>query len=289
MNGTVKPNGAFTSYWFEYGSTSALGSKTTTQSIGSGYPSIQAPAYVTGLAANTTYYYRLVAQNSYGKVAGVEYTFKTTQGVPPPRGSAPSPVTLSASGISRTTANISGTVNPDGSATQYWFEYGKTQDLGSTIGFISAGDGTAKVPVSASISNLDAATTYYFRVNAQNQFGTITGAIVSFKTSGPAATQPPVSVTKNATSVTASAATLHGTVDPNGLSTNYWFEYSTDSLLGSVLLKTTASKAVGSGNGAVSLSADVSGLASNTTYFFRIVGESSAGTVRGENLTFTTK
>ncbi|MES3004575.1 MAG: hypothetical protein V4690_00510 [Patescibacteria group bacterium] len=43
VNGTVNPRGAFTTYWYEYGFTTALGSKTNNQTIGSGFSSIQAP------------------------------------------------------------------------------------------------------------------------------------------------------------------------------------------------------------------------------------------------------
>ncbi len=289
MTGSVVPNGAFTTYWYEYGVSANLGTKTTTQTVGSGFRAISAPAYVTGLVANTNYQFRLVAENAYGRVAGATYSFRTTQGIPPPRGSAPAPVTLSASGVSRTTANLNGTVDPNQAETQFWFEYGKTSSLGNTIGFISAGNGDAKVPVSVSVSNLDPLSTYFFRVNAQNQFGTVNGAIVTFKTSGPSAPTAPTAVTRSAASVGASTVTLRGTVNPDGSATTYWFEYSTDSLLGSVLLKSTEAKAIGSGTSDVSAATDVSGLASKTNYYYRIVAQNILGTVRGEKVSFRTK
>src|SRR3990167_2305814 len=58
--GSVNPNGAFTNYWYEYGLTANLGTKTSSQSVGSGYALIPTPAYVTGLTKDTTYYFRLV-------------------------------------------------------------------------------------------------------------------------------------------------------------------------------------------------------------------------------------
>ena len=82
VNGTVNPKGAFTSYWYEYGTGSTLGKTSARQILGSGYRAISAPAYVTGLAADTSYSFRLVAENSYGKSAGAEYSFRTTRGTP---------------------------------------------------------------------------------------------------------------------------------------------------------------------------------------------------------------
>src|SRR3989344_3550377 len=60
VKGRFNPNGAATTYWFEYGKTSALGTKTSKYSIGSGFVKIYTPAYITGLEANTTYYFRLM-------------------------------------------------------------------------------------------------------------------------------------------------------------------------------------------------------------------------------------
>ncbi len=187
VNGTVNPKGSFTSYWYEYGKTADLGSKTNNQTMGSGFVTIQAPGYITNLTKNTTYYFRLVAENQNGRVAGTEYTFKTTDGTPAPTGSAPTTKTVNANGVSRTTANLNGEVTPNQNDTQYWFEYGTTPELGNTSAFSSVGDGKAKVPVSISLSDLKPLTTYYFRINAQNQFGTVNGSILNFKTTGPAA------------------------------------------------------------------------------------------------------
>lgn len=290
VNGTVNPKGAFTSYWYEYGTTVSLGNKTANQIVGSGFVVIQAPGYITNLVKNTTYYFRLVAENQHGKVASGQLTFKTTEGNPPPVGSAPTTKTIAADNISRTTANIKGEIIPNQNATQYWFEYGKSAELGNVSAFTNAGNGNVKIPVSISLSDLEPQTTYYFRINAQNQFGTINGSILNFKTLGPTSVTTPKVVSKDATAITASAATLNGTVNPSGAETKYWFEYSTDSLLGSVLLKTTSKVTLASGENTSSVKADVTGLSGKTTYYFRLVAENSKGAVRSDNvLTFKTK
>ena len=289
VNGTVNPKGAFTSYWYEYGNTSNLGSKTGNQTIGSGFVAIQAPGYITELVKNTTYYFRLVAENQYGRVTGSQFTFKTTEGNPPPVGNAPTTKTLAANGVSRTTANLRGEVTPNKAETQYWFEYGKTTQLGNTSAFSGAGSGNAKVPVSISLSDLEPLTTYYFRLNAQNQFGTINGSILNFKTLGPSASRAPSVTTGSATPIGKTDAVLHGTVTPNFSETKYWFEYSVDSIIGSILVQTTDPVSVGAGGNVVPVDKSISDLQPNTTYYFRIIGQNNLGTARGEEHTFKTK
>ncbi len=288
VTGTVNPNGALTTYWYEYGLTASLGARTASQTVGSGFAGIAAPGYITGLSKSTTYFFRLVAQNSEGTTAGVQRSFETSESAPPPVGTAPSAKTLNATGITRTNADLNGQVNPNQNATQYWFEYGKTRDLGSVTGFASVGDGSATLAANIAVSGLDPATTYYFRINAQNQLGTVNGTILSFKTAGPPSPSAPSADTQSATAITSSSATLRGTVNPNGASTMYWFEYSIDSLLGQALLATSNKQSAGSGTSDLSIQANISGLRPNTTYFVRLVAQNSEGTVRGDRVSFKT-
>lgn len=182
VSGKVYPNGSFTSYWFEYGVNPNDTNRSSAQMIGSGYANIPTPAYITGLNSNTKYYFRLVAENSYGKVAGVQYAFQTTLATPPAQGNAPTTKTTPATTIERTTADVNGTVNSNGSQTTFWFEYGDSANLGSVTALQST-NGAGVMNVSASLSDLHAQTKYWFRLNAQNQYGTINGSVLNFKTS----------------------------------------------------------------------------------------------------------
>src|SRR5687768_1673651 len=47
VTGSIKPNGAQTTFWFEYGTTNAMTSKTQVQTIGSGFNTIPATGYIT--------------------------------------------------------------------------------------------------------------------------------------------------------------------------------------------------------------------------------------------------
>jgi hypothetical protein len=94
----------------------------------------------------------------------------------------------------------------------------------------------------------------------------------------------PETTTGNATNITATSATLSGTINPHGLSTTGFFEYGPDPGLGSSSLP----QGVGMGTAFVPFSANVSGLACATTYRFRAVGVNTAGDYRASNSFFTT-
>ena len=289
VTGLVNPNGAQTTYWYEYGRTTSFGSQTPAQSIGSGFSTISAPGYIIELAPSTTYFFRLSAKNSFGTVSGAMYNFTTDPNVQPPQGTAPTTRTTAATNVARTTVTLNGTVDPNGSQSSYWFEYGDSQSLGSATAFQSAGNGDAAINVTAAISNLRPQTRYYFRLNAQNQFGTVNGAIMNFTTQGPPSPAQPTVDTTAATDVGTTSANLNGRVTPNGAETVYWFEYSTDSLIGNIIGTATGQKNAGSGGTEVVATDQVTGLSRDTKYFYRLVAQNSQGTVRGDVVNFTTK
>jgi hypothetical protein len=94
----------------------------------------------------------------------------------------------------------------------------------------------------------------------------------------------PTASTGLATSVASNSATLNGSVNPQGQSTEYFFEYGTSTNYGS----NTERMDSGSGMSNVSVSAQLTGLIPNTTYYFRIVAQNSAGTSYGEKKNFKT-
>lgn len=288
VTGKVTPMGAQTLYWYEYGKTANLGTKTPSQTAGSGFVVIPSPAYIAGLGANTTYYYRLSASNSFGTVNGGTLSL-TTNSNPPPTGSVPTTQTNNAVDVSRTTANLTGNVNPNNLATSYWFEYGETNNLGNATALQGAGSGSTSLGASVAITNLRPVTKYYFRINASNQFGTTNGSVLSFTTSGPASPNSPTVDTTSATNIAQSSAKFNGRVNPNGDATRFWFEYGVDSLLGSLLGSTTKTNVAGSGTSNVSVSTTVTSLSKDTRYYYRVVAENSYGTVRGDIVTVTTR
>jgi hypothetical protein len=110
---------------------------------------------------------------------------------------------------------------------------------------------------------------------------TLLGLMLSATTASAAA---PLAFTDPATDITPVGATLHGRVDPNGQATAAWFQYGTTKSYG----KRTASQSAGLAKGQVPIAQGITGLKSNTTYHFRIVGESKDGRKNGPDKTFKT-
>jgi hypothetical protein len=96
----------------------------------------------------------------------------------------------------------------------------------------------------------------------------------------------PLAETEAATSVTEGGATLNGSVNPDGQETTYRFEYGKTTAYGTSVPVPDAS--VGSGSSSVKVSHAIAGLASGTTYHFRVVATDSSGIAAGPDGVFTT-
>ena len=116
--GTVNPNGYAAGYRFDYGTTTAYGTSTAVGDAGAGTTDVPVSAHLSGLTANTTYHYRVVAVRG-GSVAatGSDHTF-TTQPPPTPPGSAGGGTDIGTPGsaggattVGTSIGTIAGTVN----------------------------------------------------------------------------------------------------------------------------------------------------------------------------------
>ena len=281
LNATANPNGgAVSECKLEYGTTIAYGSSAAcTPSPGSGTSPVAVSASVTGLTANTTHHFRISATNAGGTSKGADETLKT-------RPNAPAVVTKAASAITQTSATLTATVNPNGGeVSECRFEYGTTELYGSSAPCSALpGSGTSPVAVSASLGllSLSENTTYHFRISATNAGGTSKGADETFKT----LPNPPAVVTKAASSVAQTTATLNGTANPNGGEVGECkLEYGTSNAYGS---SASCAALPGSGTSAVAVSAAITGLTANTTYHFRVSASNVGGTSKGADETFKT-
>ena len=76
LEGSVDPGGAETSYYFQYGPTTAYGAQTPSVAVGSGTTAVKVGRAVSGLTLGVTYHYRIVATNASGETAaGRDRTF----------------------------------------------------------------------------------------------------------------------------------------------------------------------------------------------------------------------
>jgi hypothetical protein len=112
LNGTVTPKGADTNYYFQYGTSSLYGSVTPAATVANGSGRVRVSAQLTGLAAVTTYHYRLVAQNSVGVARGAHRTVKTKR-TPFGFSLAATPNPVAAGGATTLTGALTGTGNDD--------------------------------------------------------------------------------------------------------------------------------------------------------------------------------
>lgn len=95
---------------------------------------------------------------------------------------------------------------------------------------------------------------------------------------------PPSVGVGTASSVTASTATLMGSISPAGDSTSYHFEYGT-----TLDYELTTADGVLTGKDPVTVSVDLTDLAPATLYHFRLVAASGTDIVNGDDATFTTQ
>ena len=203
---------------------------------------------------------------------------------PTPAGQAPTVVTNAATNITQNAATPNCAVNPNGSTTTAWFEWGTSQSLGNSTPTQNAGSGTGAVNIASNLTALASDTLYYFRCVGQNTAGAVNGETLSFRTGTGTQLQAPTVTTQPATSIGTGSANLNCSVNPNGSATTAQFEYGTTQSLG----QTTSSQDMGNGTASVNLSQTVPALGANTLYYFRCRGQNQAGTTFGNVLSFTT-
>jgi CSLREA domain-containing protein len=83
LNGTVDPSARETTAVFQYGTTTAYGSKVELGIAGAGVGSVPVSAQLSGLRQGVTYHYRLVATNAEGTTNGADQTFTTLDKIKP--------------------------------------------------------------------------------------------------------------------------------------------------------------------------------------------------------------
>jgi len=191
---------------------------------------------------------------------------------------APTVITHHATNIQPNAATLNGSVNPNGSSTTGYFEYGTTTSYGSVNNFSGALTGNTLTPVSVNIANLSFATTYHFRLVGMNAGGVNYGSDSVFTT-----LNAPTVITQAATSITTNSAFLNGQVNANGSNTTVTFQYGLTTSYGSTLTYGTVT-----GNTLTNVSKQATGLSPSTTYHFRCVGATSYDTTYGYDTSFMT-
>lgn len=90
--------------------------------------------------------------------------------------------TGAAQSVSYGSATLTGAINPHGSNTSYYFQYGPTRAYGAQTAVADVGAGTSTVRVAVPVSGLQPITVYHFRLIAVNAAGAHTGEDRAFRT-----------------------------------------------------------------------------------------------------------
>jgi hypothetical protein len=192
LNGVVNPQGAYTTYQFEYGTSIAYGSSAPVLPAFAGADTNDVPvaAGLEGLTPDTTYHYRLVATaaNEGGSTVAEcpDQTFTTPAAPPVIKITSTGPpwvATNPATQITSTSATLTGSVTPVGTPTTYHFEYGTSTSYGSSAPApnASAGSGTSEQQETLDLSGLAPGTTYHYRLvaAATNSSGPVTETTIT--------------------------------------------------------------------------------------------------------------
>ena len=179
VNGQFDPDGVDTHYYFEYGKSKAYGLTTAVPpgvdgGEASGLKTVSAT--LTELNTGSTYHFRLVAENSFGKSFGKDREFKANE--------APSAVAF-LSQANTDSAVLKAVINPNSLATTYHFEYGPGDCSVTTCTAkpsVSVGKGILPVTFTLELTGLTPGSINHFRVVAENSRGKTITPDSSFRT-----------------------------------------------------------------------------------------------------------
>lgn len=181
VHADVNPRGCATQYHFQYGMTAAYGDATATRGAGSGTSDKAVAARIVGLAANTIYHFSIVATNAAGTTDGPDQTFQSlmncTSG-----GSRPSITHITVTGETEFAAELHATVNPNGCATSYQFEYGQTRHYEHRTPIVHVAPGTGPMSAFQAIRGLSPNTKYHFRLVVYSASGKAFSPDLTFRT-----------------------------------------------------------------------------------------------------------
>lgn len=245
VEGEVNPGGTHTTYWADYANASSewcmsdgeKGEPELKSAIHTLLEEDDSPHAVQvelgGLAPTSAYCAAIAAKNSEGEaVSSTPVAFQTGAG-------APTATTTAAVATGSDSATVEGEVDPNGSQTSYWAQYGTASSEWCTSHGEAGEPERQSAPeplheddeggaphVEVELSELEPASEYCAAIAATNGAGEASPITpVAFKTD-PAA---PSVATSGASASASTTATVDGEVDPNGAQSTYWADYASTS------------------------------------------------------------
>jgi hypothetical protein len=310
LSGEVNPEGVTgTEAFFEYGRTPTLSSKTPIEPITATGP----VGASVSLRPNETYYYKLAGFDA--NVKPPEEAFSTDTEAFSTQLVGPRIAATETLAVGVTSAQLFGELNPENAHTEYFFEYGQGEALSNCTGLrnatscpgvlataITGSSVYGKIGAKAEVSGLQPGATYEYRLFAENENREGPGrpaGVERFQEIGPEETfttfptPQPSAQTGGSSALTATSATISGTVSPNGQPSGYTFELGVYNGAATQYTLVTSGSA-GSGTEPVPETLALMGLQPGTTYAYRIVVtsgsiENATHSLEGGVATFTTE
>jgi len=225
---------------------------------------------VTGLSVNTTYYYRIRAYNTGGDSPNSNTITITTLPNPPT-----APVANTATNIVQTSC----TANWGSSTTATGYRIDVATDNAFTIFVSGYNNKDIGNVTSISVTVLSVNTTYYYRIRAYNTGGDSPNSNTISITTLP--NPPTAPVANTATNIVQTSCTVNWSSSTNG--TGYRIDVATDNAF-TTFVSGYNNKDIGNVT-----SASVTGLNTNTLYYYRIRAYNTGGESQNSNtITFTT-
>ena len=137
-------------------------------------------------------------------------------------GTHPEVSTNGTSGVTNSTATLTGAVDPEGTVTQCHFEYGPSDAYGTSVPCASGpGAGKGAVEVHADLSGLKASSLYHYRLVAENAIGAVPGEDALLSTFG-----PPAISDAGFDAATTTTADVSAKINPANQVSTYRVEYT---------------------------------------------------------------
>ena len=257
-------------------------------------------APISGIATGATIYFQAIGTDSttaslitYGSVM----SFKTYDN--------PVVTTISAESISSTSETLTATVKTTNAlATTSKFCVSTSSSASNVKGLLDScltnltftpastvtAAGTTLETITATVTGLNPGTTYFYQVLGDHDLGNEYGAIKRFSSGGTL----PEAVTTLPTSISATGATLNGTINPKGADTAVYFCYKgvgigdVDTSTATQITGCTTTALVETKTASTDASSSSFTLTASASpkYYYQIVGVNSFGTTYGDAVPF---